>query len=178
MEQHEVTRRLSQKVTALRCSHLETHTSVIPSSNSETLMELDREEEEDKDGAEREEKSEALSKTPVFSCQTPGLEILQCKYHVAVTEVVELKAELKAVREKLAQRDEGTSEELQKLEGQVFSLEKSCRERHEKVKVWFSIRGLVTGGKQLLYAQSVMTLLITENCNMSNCVNFLFPSAL
>lgn len=136
MEQHEVTRRLSQKVTALRCSHLEAHISVIPSSNSETLMELDREEEEEvKDEAEREEKSEALSKTPVFLYQTPGLEILQCKYRVAVTEVVELKAELKAMREKLAQRDEGTSEELQKLEGQVFSLEKSCRERHEKVLV-------------------------------------------
>ncbi|XP_037551810.1 protein bicaudal D homolog 1 [Nematolebias whitei] len=132
VEQHEVTRRLSQKVTALCCSHLEAHTSVIPSSNSESLMELDREEEEEaKDGAESEEKS----KPPVFSYQTPGLEILQCKYRVAVTEVVELKAELKATREKLAQRHEGTSEEkpgrvtqLQKLQGQ-----KSCRERHEKI---------------------------------------------
>uniref|UniRef100_A0A3Q3ACF4 Protein bicaudal D homolog 1-like n=1 Tax=Kryptolebias marmoratus TaxID=37003 RepID=A0A3Q3ACF4_KRYMA len=114
-EQHEKARRLNQKVTALR-------------SNTETLMELDREEEE-----EEEEEEEAKD-------ITPGLEILQCKYRVAVTEVVELKAELKALREKLAQRDEGTPEEkpgrstqLQKVERQVICLEKICQEGQEKI---------------------------------------------
>uniref|UniRef100_A0A8C9X442 Uncharacterized protein n=1 Tax=Sander lucioperca TaxID=283035 RepID=A0A8C9X442_SANLU len=68
---------------------------------------------------------------------TPGLEILQCKYRVAVTEVVELKAEVKALRDRLTQ---GAAEEkprrsgqLQKLERQVASLEKSCWEGREKV---------------------------------------------
>lgn len=75
----------------------------------------------------------------------PSMEILQCKYRVAVTEVVELKAEMKALREKLAQPDEGSPEEkpgrgteLQKLEGQVVSLEKTYHEGQEKVmKLWW-----------------------------------------
>uniref|UniRef100_A0A4W6C2G7 Bicaudal D homolog 1a n=1 Tax=Lates calcarifer TaxID=8187 RepID=A0A4W6C2G7_LATCA len=105
-EQYEKTIRLSQKVTVLR--------------------RLRR-------------RSETLNKSQVFSYQTPGLEILQCKYRVAVTEVVELKAEVKGLRERLAQCGEGAAEEkprrnsqLQKLERQVASLEKSCREEREK----------------------------------------------
>ncbi|XP_017281871.1 protein bicaudal D homolog 1 isoform X2 [Kryptolebias marmoratus] len=147
-EQHEKARRLNQKVTALRCLHLKGNREAHDTpANTETLMELDREEEEEeeeeeeaKDIAESEEKSEAFSKSQVFSYQTPGLEILQCKYRVAVTEVVELKAELKALREKLAQRDEGTPEEkpgrstqLQKVERQVICLEKICQEGQEKI---------------------------------------------
>lgn len=104
-------------------------------------MELDRDEEEAEEGGRtEEEKSQMLNKSQVFSYQTPGLEILQCKYRVAVTEVVELKAEVKALHDRLAQCVEEAAEEkprrnvqLQKLERQVASLEKSCREGREKV---------------------------------------------
>lgn len=144
-EQHEKSLRLSQKVTALRRLHRkvsqEAHGSATSPLNSETLMELDKDEEEaEKEGDTSEVKSEALNISQVFTYQTPGLEILQCKYRVAVTEVVELKAELKALRERLAQFEEGAVEEkprqnsqLHKLERQVTSLEKSCREGQEKV---------------------------------------------
>ncbi|KAJ4924885.1 hypothetical protein JOQ06_003834 [Pogonophryne albipinna] len=70
---------------------------------------------------------------------TPGLEILQCKYRVAVTEVVELKAEVKCLRDRLAQGVEAAGEEkprrnsLQKLDRQVNTLEKNCREGREKI---------------------------------------------
>lgn len=103
-------------------------------------MELDRDqEEEEEEGGSEEDRSDTLNKSQVFSYQTPGLEILQCKYRVAVTEVVELKAEVKALRDRLAQCVEGAAEEkprrgqLHKLERQVASLEKSCREGREKV---------------------------------------------
>uniref|UniRef100_A0A3Q2USC2 Protein bicaudal D homolog 1-like n=1 Tax=Haplochromis burtoni TaxID=8153 RepID=A0A3Q2USC2_HAPBU len=114
-EQHEKTLRLSQKVSALRCLHRRVSQEACKTA---------------------EEKSKSL----VFSYQTPSLEILQCKYRVAVTEVVELKAELKVLHEKLAQCVEGAVEEkprqrsqLQKLERQVASLEKNCREGRDKV---------------------------------------------
>lgn len=139
MEQHEKAHRLSQNVRNLRHLHFkgnqEFPAAVNSSPNSDTLMELDKDEEEAIDCAE----SETLSKK-VFLYHIPGLEILRCKYCVAVTEVVELKAEMKALREKQAQPDEGTPEEkpgrgteLQKLERQVVSLEKTCHERQEKV---------------------------------------------
>ncbi len=104
-------------------------------------MELDRDEEEaEEEGQTEEDKSESLNKSQVFSYQTPGLEILQCKYRVAVTEVVELKAEVKALNDRLAQCVKGAAEEkprrnsqLQKLEKQVASFEKSCMEGREKV---------------------------------------------
>uniref|UniRef100_A0A8C9XA68 Bicaudal D homolog 1a n=1 Tax=Sander lucioperca TaxID=283035 RepID=A0A8C9XA68_SANLU len=117
-EQHEKALRLSQRVTALRRLHRRAH--------------LNQEE-----GGTDRDRSEKLNKSQVFSYQTPGLEILQCKYRVAVTEVVELKAEVKALRDRLTQ---GAAEEkprrsgqLQKLERQVASLEKSCWEGREKV---------------------------------------------
>lgn len=104
-------------------------------------MELDRyEEEAEEEEGNDEDKSGTVNKSQVFSYQTPGLEIMQCKYRVAVTEVVELKAEVKALRERLAQCGEGAAQEklrgnaqLQRLERQVASLEKSCREGREKV---------------------------------------------
>jgi len=102
-------------------------------------MELDKDKEEAEEEDETEE-DKALSSSQVFSYQTPGLEIMQCKYRVAVTEVVELKAQMKALREKLAQCGVGAAEqkprrcsELLKLERQVTSLEKSCQEGREKV---------------------------------------------
>lgn len=42
--------------------------------------------------------------------EVSGLEILQCKYKVAVTEVIDLKAELKALKEKYNQAVEGQGE--------------------------------------------------------------------
>lgn len=146
-EQHEKTLRLSQKVIALRRLHRrvhlsqEAHSSTTSQLYHEGLMELDRDEEEaEEEGGPEEDKSETLGKSKVFSYQTPGLEILQCKYRVAVTEVVELKAEVKALHDRLAQCVEAAAEErprksdpLQKLERQVASLEKSCREGREKV---------------------------------------------
>ncbi|KAK2848589.1 hypothetical protein Q5P01_008423 [Channa striata] len=145
-EQHEKTLRLSQKVTALRRQHRraqlsrEDRNSITSQSNPEALMELDRDEEAEEQEEPGEEKSKTLNKSQVFSYHTPGLEILQCKYRVAVTEVVELKAEVKALHERLGQWGERAAEEkprqtteLQKLEMQVASLEKSCREGHKKI---------------------------------------------
>uniref|UniRef100_A0A8P4GLK7 Protein bicaudal D homolog 1-like n=1 Tax=Dicentrarchus labrax TaxID=13489 RepID=A0A8P4GLK7_DICLA len=110
-EQHEKALRLSQKVIVLR-----------------------------QEGRTEEDKSETLNKSQVFAYQTPGLEIMQCKYRVAVTEVVELKAEVRALHDRLAQCAAGALEEkprrngqLLKLERQVASLEKSCREGQEKM---------------------------------------------
>ncbi|CDQ83378.1 unnamed protein product [Oncorhynchus mykiss] len=118
-EQHERAQRLSERETHL---------------NREALMELGEEEEEEK------EKGLIHSRGQAFCHQTPGLEILQCKYRVAVTEVVELKAELKSLRERYNQCVEGGVEERTRgeaqhrsLEQQVGRLERSCREGREKV---------------------------------------------
>nr|XP_046235598.1 protein bicaudal D homolog 1-like [Scatophagus argus] len=146
-EQHEKALRLTQKVIALRRLHRrvhlkqEAHTSATSQLHHEALMELDRDEEEaEEEERTDEEKSETLNKSQLFSYQTPGLEILQCKYRVAVTEVVELKAEVKALHDKLTQCVEAAAEEkprqndqLQKLERQVASLEKSIREGRGKI---------------------------------------------
>ncbi|XP_060885939.1 protein bicaudal D homolog 1-like isoform X6 [Labrus mixtus] len=144
-EQHEKTLRLSQRVITLRRLHrrAQLHQEAYSSTtlHPEALMELNRDEgeaaEEEEGKPEEEEKSETLNKSQVFSYQTPGLEIMQCKYRVAVTEVVELKAEVKALHDRLAQ---SAAEEkprrnslLQKMERQVASLEKSCREGREKI---------------------------------------------
>lgn len=51
-----------------------------------------------------------------------GLEILECKYKVAVTEVIDLKAELKALKEKYNQSVENQSDELSDSEGKLQSL--------------------------------------------------------
>lgn len=152
-EQHEKTLKLSQKVIALRrlhhSAHLnqEAHASTNSQLHHEALLELKR---DDKEAAEElgpmADKSETLSKSKVFSYQTPGLEILQCKYRVAVTEVVELKAEVKALHDRLAQCVEEAAEkkckqndQIQKLERQVSSLEKSCREAREKVAISYCV---------------------------------------
>lgn len=73
-------------------------------------------------------------------CDTDGIELLECKYRVAVTEVIDLKAELKALKEKYNQYVESQSEEcnrsdgkVQALEAQVKHLEKSFREGRERI---------------------------------------------
>ncbi|XP_038851256.1 protein bicaudal D homolog 1-like [Salvelinus namaycush] len=138
-EQHERALRLSERVTALRHLHREAHLAQEAQHdqeahlNREALMEQGEEEEE-------KEKGLIHSRGQAFCHQTPGLEILQCKYRVAVTEVVELKAELKSLRERYNQCVEGGVEERTRgeaqhrsLEQQVGRLERSCREGREKV---------------------------------------------
>ncbi|XP_072241514.1 protein bicaudal D homolog 1 isoform X1 [Leuresthes tenuis] len=69
-----------------------------------------------------------------------GFEILECKYKVAVTEVIDLKAELKALKEKYNQAVEGQgdshnddSHSVQALSEQISHLEQSCRDSRERV---------------------------------------------
>ncbi|KAM3587899.1 uncharacterized protein V6R79_016542 [Siganus canaliculatus] len=146
-EQHDKAFRLSQRVIALRRLHRranlcqEANTSDTSRLNPEILIELDKDEvKAEKEERSEEDKAETFNKSQVFAYQTPGLEILQCKYRVAVTEVVELKAQVKVLHDRLAKWIEGKAEEdprqsnqAQKLERQVTSLEKSCREGREKV---------------------------------------------
>ncbi|XP_076025270.1 protein bicaudal D homolog 1-like [Genypterus blacodes] len=146
-EQHERTVLLSQKVTTLRRLHRGIHPGEEARADAasqlinEAMMELDREEEDaEEEGGNEGDKSGIGSKSQMFPYQTPGLEILQCKYRVAVTEVVELKAAMKAMRERLAMSGDGAAEkklrgdvQLRNLEGQVARLEKSCRDGREKI---------------------------------------------
>ncbi|XP_072256331.1 protein bicaudal D homolog 1 isoform X2 [Pyxicephalus adspersus] len=69
-----------------------------------------------------------------------GLEILECKYKVAVTEVIDLKAELKALKEKYNKHIESYTEEKTKLDSriqmydeQVMGLEKARKESSDKL---------------------------------------------
>nr|XP_057942818.1 protein bicaudal D homolog 1 isoform X1 [Doryrhamphus excisus] len=67
-----------------------------------------------------------------------GFQVLECKYKVAVTEVIDLKAELKALREKYNQAVEGQggahcNDRVQALSEQITRLESSCREGRERV---------------------------------------------
>uniref|UniRef100_A0A8C3A5I1 BICD cargo adaptor 1 n=1 Tax=Cyclopterus lumpus TaxID=8103 RepID=A0A8C3A5I1_CYCLU len=67
-----------------------------------------------------------------------GFEILECKYKVAVTEVIDLKAELKALKEKYNQAVEGQGDShgddrVPALSDQVTHLERSYRESRERV---------------------------------------------
>lgn len=69
-----------------------------------------------------------------------GLEILECKYKVAVTEVIDLKAELKALKEKYNKHIESYTEEKSKLDSriqmydeQVTDLERTSMESGEKL---------------------------------------------
>uniref|UniRef100_A0A3Q3NDN3 Protein bicaudal D homolog 1-like n=1 Tax=Mastacembelus armatus TaxID=205130 RepID=A0A3Q3NDN3_9TELE len=133
-EQHEKALCLSKEVIALRRLH---------------------QKEAEEEGGTEEDKRKTLNKSQVFSYQTPGLEILQCKYRVAVTEVVELKAQIKALHERLTQCGEGAEEDkprqngqLQKLERQVASLEKSCQEGRKKVTMTNQLSAAQSAGSE------------------------------
>ncbi|KAM6937571.1 protein bicaudal D homolog 1 isoform 2-T2 [Xenentodon cancila] len=75
------------------------------------------------------------------SCHDPdshGFESLVCQYKVAVTEVIDLKAELKALKEKYNQAVEGqgdghNDDRTQALNEQISHLDRSCREGRERV---------------------------------------------
>ncbi|XP_049578801.1 protein bicaudal D homolog 1 isoform X3 [Syngnathus scovelli] len=67
-----------------------------------------------------------------------GFEVLECKYKVAVTEVINLKTELKALKEKYSQTAEGQAEDhsddrVRALGEQVTHLESSLQEGRERV---------------------------------------------
>ncbi|CAL8242110.1 unnamed protein product [Merluccius merluccius] len=146
-EQHERALRLSQKVTALRRLRRGAHLAREASTDSDSQLhgeaQSEHEEEEEKEGIDDEgeegdrEGERIGSRCHLFAYQTPGLEILQCKYRVAVTEVVELKAELQMIRERSAMggEEEKVREGLQlrEMEEKVARLEKNCREGRDKV---------------------------------------------
>ncbi|XP_026083589.1 protein bicaudal D homolog 1-like isoform X2 [Carassius auratus] len=87
-----------------------------------------------------EEEDEEEETTCVPSSQEGlSLELLQCKYRVAVTEVVGLKAELKEMKDRYnesvearVRAEEQGKAQLQALETQVAQLEHKCRESREK----------------------------------------------
>ncbi|KAJ7983804.1 hypothetical protein DPEC_G00371160, partial [Dallia pectoralis] len=141
-EQHERALRLSERVIALRRLNRDSKLAQAQNDkeallNREALMEQEEEEDE-----AVEDKGLIHSRGQAFCQQNPGLEILQCKYRVAVTEVVQLKAELKSLKELYNQCMEGgmedrTRREVQhrSLEEQVGRLERSCRESRERVSI-------------------------------------------
>lgn len=117
-EQHERVHRLTEHVNAMR--GLQSH---------KELKEVDFE--KGRDSGEE---------THDYEVDINGLEILECKYKVAVTEVIDLKAEIKALKEKYNKCVENYTEEKDKYESkiqiydeQVSSLEKSMKESHEKM---------------------------------------------
>lgn len=59
-------------------------------------------------------------------CDIHGFEILECKYKVAVTEVIDLKAELKALKEKYNQAVEGHGDNQSDDRVQTLSEQVCC----------------------------------------------------
>ncbi|XP_062317076.1 protein bicaudal D homolog 1 isoform X2 [Osmerus eperlanus] len=124
-EQHERMHRLTQHVNGLRRCHGDDKNA-------------DEQESEKPDGSPSPPGRHADNE--VVDMDIHGFEILECKYKVAVTEVIDLKAELKALKEKYNQCVEGQGEELSGREGcvqalneQVIRLERSSREGREKL---------------------------------------------
>ncbi|XP_042594119.1 protein bicaudal D homolog 1-like isoform X4 [Cyprinus carpio] len=92
-----------------------------------------------KENKEEEEDEEEETTCVPGNQEGPSLELLQCKYRVAVTEVVGLKAELKEVKDRYnesvearARVEEQGKVQLRALEAQVAQLERRCRESREK----------------------------------------------
>ncbi|KAL4624931.1 protein bicaudal D1-like [Arapaima gigas] len=120
-EQHEHVHRLTERVNAMRRLRCD----------KEALMELEEEPEKD---------NNASALTGTRDREARGLEVLECKYKVAVTEVIDLKAELKTLKEQYNQCVEGHTEErtrsesrLRALEEQVDGLEQSCCEGRDRI---------------------------------------------
>ncbi|XP_015250844.1 PREDICTED: protein bicaudal D homolog 1-like isoform X1 [Cyprinodon variegatus] len=119
-EQNERVHRLTEHVNALK--HL----------NADKELE-DPQESEKPDGG-----SPSPSSNSHHDPDIHGFEILECKYKVAVTEVIDLKAELKALKEKYNQAVEGqgdchNDDRVQALTEQISHLERSFRESRERV---------------------------------------------
>ncbi|XP_043822719.1 protein bicaudal D homolog 1 isoform X1 [Dromiciops gliroides] len=118
-EQHERVHKLTEHVNAMRGLQ----------SNKELKAELDCE--KGRDSGEQ---------AHDYEVDINGLEILECKYKVAVTEVIDLKAEIKALKEKYNKYVENYTEEKAKYESriqmydeQVTNLEKTTKESGEKM---------------------------------------------
>ncbi|XP_035875074.1 protein bicaudal D homolog 1 isoform X3 [Phyllostomus discolor] len=118
-EQHERVHRLTEHVNAMR--------------GLQSSKELKPEQDGEKGRDSGEEAHD-------YEVDINGLEILECKYRVAVTEVIDLKAEIKALKEKYNKSVENYTEEKTKYESkiqmydeQVASLEKSTKESGEKM---------------------------------------------
>ncbi|CAO2607272.1 Protein bicaudal D homolog 1 [Lemmus lemmus] len=118
-EQHEQVHRLTEHVNAMRGLQ----------NSKELKAELDCEK-------SRNSAEEAHD----YEVDINGLEILECKYRVAVTEVIDLKAEIKALKEKYNKSVENYTEEKAKYESkiqmydeQVTNLEKTSKESGEKM---------------------------------------------
>ncbi|KAJ8261909.1 hypothetical protein GJAV_G00159850 [Gymnothorax javanicus] len=119
-EQHERVHRLTERMNALKRMHCD----------KDADMELEAEL----------EKRDSSPGGHDYDVDIHGLEILQCKYKVAVTEVIDLKAELKALKESYNQSVDCRVEErsrsdgrLQALNEEVGRLERSCREGRERI---------------------------------------------
>ncbi|XP_059968191.1 protein bicaudal D homolog 1 isoform X13 [Mesoplodon densirostris] len=117
-EQHERVHRLTEHVNAMRGLQ-----------SSKELKQLDGEKGQD-----------SGEETHDYEVDINGLEILECKYRVAVTEVIDLKAEIKALKEKYNKSVENYTEEKTKYESkiqmydeQITSLEKTTKESGEKM---------------------------------------------
>lgn len=110
-EQHERVHRLTERVNAMKCPHGD--------------KELD-------DPQESEKPDGGSPSPPANGCHgydpdIRGFEILECKYKVAVTEVIDLKAELKALKEKYNQCVEGQGEEHSRSDDRVQALDEQVR---------------------------------------------------
>ncbi|XP_054974139.1 protein bicaudal D homolog 1 isoform X2 [Sorex araneus] len=117
-EQHARVHRLTEHVNAMR------------SLRGEPRPEPDGEKGQEPDGEAHD-----------YEVDINGLEVLECKYRVAVTEVIGLKAEIKALKEKYNQALETFSEEKSRYEGrvqcyaaQVSGLEKAARDSGDKAE--------------------------------------------
>ncbi|XP_076797051.1 protein bicaudal D homolog 1 isoform X5 [Arvicanthis niloticus] len=118
-EQHEQVHRLTEHVNAMRGLQ----------NSKELKAELDCEKGQN-----------SAEEAHDYEVDINGLEILECKYRVAVTEVIDLKAEIKALKEKYNKSVENYTEEKTKYESkiqmydeQVTNLEKTSKESGEKM---------------------------------------------
>ncbi|XP_038635938.1 protein bicaudal D homolog 1 isoform X3 [Scyliorhinus canicula] len=118
-EQHERVHSLTEHVNAMRRLQV----------NKELKTNLDNE-----------KGRESGEETHDYEVDINGLEILECKYKVAITEVIDLKAELKCLKEKYNKCVETYTEEktkyenrVQELDQQVSCLEKMNKEYNEKI---------------------------------------------
>ncbi|XP_028263828.1 protein bicaudal D homolog 1 isoform X2 [Parambassis ranga] len=113
-----------------RLHHLTECSSTIKHLNGDKELD-DPQESEKPDGG-------CLSPPANHDSDINGFEILEWQYKVAVTEVIDLKAELKALKEKYNQTVEGqgdshSDDRVQALSEQITHLERSCRESRERV---------------------------------------------
>ncbi|TDH09117.1 hypothetical protein EPR50_G00083360 [Perca flavescens] len=120
-EQNERVHRLMERVSGMKC------------------LNGDKELDEPQEGEKPDGGSSSPPANGHHDLDIHGFEILECKYKVAVTEVIDLKAELKVLKEKYNQAVEGQGDSHSDdrvpalTEQQVTHLERSYRESRERV---------------------------------------------